>query len=447
MPSQPPATTASDRGSPAPFSEPAVDAGPTTNPSAVEGPPTMLVVDDEEGPRHSLRMVFKNDFRVHTVENGEQAIEYARKNPVHIAFLDIRMAGRSGIEVLRSLKEIDPHIEVIMLTAYETIETARQALRLGACDYLSKPFDLGTIREAASRALRLRRISDTVLSTQERLRHLTDQLHDANLREEMARTTNQIYAGVLHDINNPLTIIIGYVEMLELRLGKASFLHGTDLEAVREDLSVISKQVNTCFAIATRYLRSLGKRHFSNREVRVNQVLTDLQTLLKHHPAIHGGHLAVKLLDQDAAALINGTELIQILLNLTINAFQSTGADQTVWVTAETVVEPLPADLIKDGPDELVIGRLPLAGEPPLIAVSVLDQGAGIPPDVLPHIFEPYFTTKAEKGTGLGLAIVSRLVQDHRGLLHLRTKIGEGTRVTVYFSAKEPSPSNEPFKA
>ena len=284
-----------------------------------------------------------------------------------------------------------------MLTAYETIETARQALRLGACDYLSKPFDLATIRDAASRALRLRRISETVYATQERLHRLTDQLHDTTLREEMARTTNQIYAGVLHDINNPLTIIIGYVEMLELRLAKASFLHGADLDAVRDDLGIISKQVNTCFAIATRYLRSLGKRHFSNREVRVNQVLTDLQTLLKHHPAIRGGHLAVKLLDQDTAALINGTELIQILLNLTINAFQSTAKDQTVWVTAEMVLQPLPDEAVEDGPEDILIGREPLANEPPLVALSVLDQGPGIPPQVLPHIFEPVLHHQGRK--------------------------------------------------
>lgn len=425
---------------------------PASSPDAPSFPPpaadlpNMLVIDDEEGPRLSLRMVFKNDFRVHTVENGDQAIEFARHHPVHVAILDIRMAGRSGIEVLRSLKEIDPYMEIMMLTAYETIETARQSLRLGACDYLSKPFDLPTIREAAARALRLRRISETVLATQERLRRLTDQLHDATFREEMAKTTSQIYAGVLHDINNPLTIIIGYVEMLELRLAKVSFLHGADLDAVREDLAIISKQVNTCFAIATRYLRSLGKSHFSNREVRVNQVLTDLQTLLKHHPAIRGGHLAVKLLDKDTAALINGTELIQILLNLTINAFQSTSKDQTVWVTAEVVPQALPVETLCDGPEDIVIGREPLANEPPLVALSVLDQGPGIAPSVLPHIFEPYFTTKAEGGTGLGLAIVARLVQDHRGLLHVKTKLHEGTRITVYFPAKEPSESNQPFR-
>ena len=181
---------------------------------------------------------------------------------------------------------------------------------------------------------------------------------------------------------------------------------------------------------------SAGKRRRPSRPSR----------LPPHHPAIKGGHLAVKLLDKDAAALINGTELIQILLNLTINAFQSTTKDQTVWVTAEAVPEPLPLDTLCDGPEDMVIGREPLANEPPLVALSVLDQGPGIAPEVLPHIFEPYFTTKADKGTGLGLAIVSRLVQDHRGLLHAKTKLGEGTRMTVYFPAKEPSESNEPFR-
>ena len=408
--------------------------------------PTLLVVDDEEGPRQSLRMVFKHDFHVHAVENGEKAVEYARKHPVQVTILDIRMAGRSGIEVLRSLKEIDPTIEVIMLTAYETIETARQALRLGACDYLSKPFDLPTIRETVARALRLRRISETVARTQERLQYITDQLNDATLKEEMARTTSQIYAGVLHDINNPLTIIAGYVEMLEIRLAKVSVLHGSDLDAVRADLSSISKQVTTCHAIATRYLRFMGRRPSARQEVRVNQVLTDLQALLKSHPAVRGGRLAVKHLDRDTAAQINGTELIQILLNLTINAFQSSSKEQTVWVTAEMVPQALPPEVRRAGSDEIVVGRDTFANEPPLVALSVLDQGSGIPPEVLSRIFEPYYTTKADSGTGLGLAIVSRLIQTHRGLLRLKTRVGEGTALTVYFPAREPTPSNNPFK-
>ena len=421
-------------------------APPPAVPAVAVELPTMLVVDDEEGPRLSLRMVFKKDFRVHAVENGQKAVEFAKQNRVHVAILDIRMAGSSGIEVLQNLKEIDPHIEIMMLTAYETIETARQALRLGACDYLSKPFDIPTIREAVARAMRLHRISERVIEAQDRLSRLTDQLQDVSLREEMARATSQIYAGVLHDINNPLTIISGYVELIERRLPKGAMPRGTELDAIREDLNTISKQVNTCVAIASRYLRSLGKRHFSNREVRVNQVLTDLQTLLKHHPAVRNGHLAVKLLEPDTAALINSTDVVQILLNLTTNAFQSSVEDQTVQVAAEIIPQSLPVETLQNGPADAVIGLESFANDSPLVALSVLDQGPGIPPEVLPHIFEPYFTTKEDKGTGLGLAIVSRLVKDHHGLLHVETTVGEGTRITVYFPAKEPSPSNDPFR-
>lgn len=420
-------------------------SGSKSAPTPTGALPNLLIVDDEEGPRQSLRMVFKKDYMVQTVENGDQALDYARAHPVSIAILDIRMAGKSGIEVLQGLKAINPHIEVIMLTAYETIETARQALRLGACDYLSKPFDLSTIREAVSRALHLRRISDTVTTTTDRLKTLSDQLNDTSLKEEMARTTTEIYAGALHDINNPLTVITGYVELLNLKLQGVGSLYGADLDAVREDVALLAKQVNTCSAIARRYLRFVSRRSTDGGEVSVNQVLDDVQTLMRNHPAIRGGHLAIKHLDVDTAAQISGTELIQILLNLAVNAFQSTDKSQTVWVTAERFDIKLPTETFVENYDERFLGLENYSNQPPLIAISVLDQGPGVPRDVLPHVFEPYYTTKAQTGTGLGLAIVSRLVKAHHGLVHLKTKAGEGTRFTIYLPGRTATATQAPF--
>jgi two-component system, sensor histidine kinase and response regulator len=409
--------------------------------------PTLLIVDDEEGPRHSLRMVFRQDFNVQAVDTGDKALEFARNNPVQLAILDIRMAGKSGIDVLRGLKSIDPHVEVIMLTAYETIETARQALRLGACDYLSKPFDLSTIREAVTRALHLRRISETVSSTSERLKALTEQLNDASVKEEMSRTTTEIYAGALHDINNPLTVITGYVELLKHKLETVGSLYGPDLQGVRDDVNLLAKQVNTCAAITRRYLRFVAKRSAQTPEVSVNQVIDDVHTLMRNHPTLRGGKLAAKHLDRDKSAQIGGTELIQILLNLTVNAFQSSQQPQTVWIAAESYDQRLPIETFKDSPDERFINLESFANHPPLVALSVLDQGPGIPHDVLSRIFEPYFTTKAQTGTGLGLAIVTRLARHHNGLVHVKTKIGEGTRFTVYLPAKEATNSQDPFAA
>lgn len=418
---------------------------PAPTPTPVVVLPTLLIVDDEEGPRHSLRMVFRQDFNVQAVDTGDKALEYARTHPVQLAILDIRMAGKTGIDVLRGLKAIDPHIEIIMLTAYETIETARQALRLGACDYLSKPFDLSTIREAVSRALHLRRISETVSSTSKRLKALNEQLNDTALKEEMARTTTEIYAGALHDINNPLTVILGYVELLRHRLEGIGSLSGANLDAVRADVELLAKQVGTCSAITRRYLRFVNKRTSFAPEVSINQVLDDVQTLMRNHPSLRGSKLAVKHLDIDTAGQIGGTELIQILLNLTVNAFQSSSTPQTVWITAERYDQPIPIESFRDTDEERFIGIESIANVAPLVALSVIDQGPGIPRDVLSRIFEPYFTTKEQTGTGLGLAIVCRLVKHHHGLTQVKTKLGEGTRFTIYLPAKEPSASGDPF--
>lgn len=397
---------------------------------------TLLVVDDEEGPRQSLRMVFRNEFNVHAVDTGEKALAYAREHTVHVAILDIRMSGCTGIEVLQNLKEIDSRIEVIMLTAYETLETARQALRLGACDYLSKPFDLSTIRQAAARALHLRKIADTVANTAERLQELNLRLNDIALREEMARTTNEIYAGVIHDLNNPLTVVSGYVQLLEERLRNLVSLQGNDLDRVRSSLEYIGRQVSTCTAIASRYLRFVHNQDTPGQQLPVNQILADLQSLLKAHPEVRFNRLCTKPLDIDAVPHIDATDLIQILLNLSINAFQSADHKQTIWVVADQVSAP-PDFRVIDPQTEALVGSESFKHSGPLISISVLDQGVGIPPEVLPRMFEPYFSTKSERGTGLGLSIVARLVQNHGVLLHVKTRLNEGTTVTLYLPRRE----------
>lgn len=91
---------------------------------------TLLVCDDEEGPRDSLRIIFKGEYDVLCASNGPEAIELAQQNRVDVAVCDIRMSGMSGIEVLERLKFVDPTIEVVMMTAFETTDTLRQALRL-----------------------------------------------------------------------------------------------------------------------------------------------------------------------------------------------------------------------------------------------------------------------------------------------------------------------------
>src|SRR5688572_8075409 len=218
---------------------------------------TLLIVDDEEGPRQSLRVVFKNEYDLLLAGDGATAIEFVRKQKIDAAILDIRMTGMSGIEVLQGLKTVDPHIEVIMLTAYETIDTVRQALRLGACDYLNKPFDIPAIRTAVANAMERRSLSFEVKANSEKLRDLADELQNQRLEEAMVRSRGEIYASIIHDINGPLTIISGFLQLINQRIGEESKIEGEELENVRDRLRRITKQVTNCIEISRRYLSFL----------------------------------------------------------------------------------------------------------------------------------------------------------------------------------------------
>src|SRR5262245_36011641 len=80
--------------------------------------PTLLIVDDEEGPRLSLTVIFGDEFNILMAEDGPSAIDLARRYPIDVAVLDIRMAGMSGIEVLERLRYLDPNTEAVMMTAF-----------------------------------------------------------------------------------------------------------------------------------------------------------------------------------------------------------------------------------------------------------------------------------------------------------------------------------------
>jgi len=110
-------------------------------------PPRILVVDDERSMRELLAIVLRREgYEVLLAENGRSAIQTLEKEPVDILISDIKMPDLSGVDVLRAAKQIDQDILGIMMTAFASTETAVEAMRLGACDYLSKPFDVDLLR-------------------------------------------------------------------------------------------------------------------------------------------------------------------------------------------------------------------------------------------------------------------------------------------------------------
>ncbi len=396
----------------------------------------MLIVDDEEGPRQSLRVVFKEDYDLLLASNGHDAIELAKTHKINAAVLDIRMTGMSGTEVLEKLKAIQPSIEVIMLTAYETVDTVRQALRLGACDYLNKPFDVPTIRKAVATAMERHSFADEIRANNEKLAALQVELHDQRLQEEITRTRGEIYASIIHDINGPLTIISGFIQIINQRMGDSNRLEGEDMEMVKDRLRRITRQVSNCIEISHRYLSFMRQQPTGPARINVNQILDDLRELLNVHPSKGGNTLKIHTLPQDVELQMNGTDLIQILLNLAINALQCSPEPHLVDIAGQVLDTGVDFSHLHEGPADRILYGQGFSNTPPLLQLSVRDDGPGIPTDVLPKIFQPYFTTKPPgKGTGLGLAIVHRLLKEARGCLHVHSKPGEGTAFNIFLPA------------
>jgi signal transduction histidine kinase len=170
--------------------------------------------------------------------------------------------------------------------------------------------------------------------------------------------------------------------------------------------------------------------------VSVKQILDDLRELLNAHPSKGANTLKVHVLAQDVELQINGTDLIQILLNLAINALQCSPDAHLVDVGGKLLDTGVDFSALHDGPADRILYGQGFVNTPPLLQLSVQDDGPGIPSDVLPKVFQPYFTTKPPgKGTGLGLAIVHRLLKEARGCLHVHSKPGEGTTFNIYLPA------------
>jgi len=387
-------------------------------------------VDDEEGPRQSLRVVFKELYEVVLADSGPRALEVARSRRVDAAVLDIRMTGMSGTELLGHLKQLDPRIEVVMLTAYETLDTARQALRHGACDYLTKPFEIPVIRDAVANAVQRRTLADAMAEGSQRVQELREELRNLQVQGEMARSQNEIYASVMHDIGSPLTAVSVMLQMVSMDL-EAS--RGAATHSVREQLARVNQQVARCMEISRRYLNYARERSAQKQSVRLNQVLSDVRELLRAHPAGKRHQLTVQLMPADLTIRMNGTDLIQVLLNLAANAFQASTNPLQIEIFGEYHDDALEPAALADTARIVFVNREGFPNQPPMIALRISDTGPGIPESVLPKIFESYFTTKSPgEGTGLGLAIVKRLVAQAKGGIQVQTEPGRGTTFTVF---------------
>jgi signal transduction histidine kinase len=401
--------------------------------SSPESRRTLLVVDDDPSVRHALWITFRDHYEVVLADSGASAFESFRARRADVAVLDIRMPGISGIELLRLLKEVDPGVEVILLSAYETVEYIRDAMRLGACDYLTKPYQVDRLRQAVRNAMGRRAATRKTAAYDARLEQLEKEMHHQQIREELARTRNEIYASIIHDINGPLTVIAGYVELMQQSIQHARVLESDQLGTLRNHAHNVALQVSNCIELSRRYLGSLEGKLSVGAHAAVKEILADVAELLKAHPQARRNELVITPCPDDITAAVHRTDLLQVLLNLTINALQCTQVPHRVELYAKVIARGAPRPFLHPADNTHFSASDDFPAEAPLVAIAVQDNGPGISTGTLPRIFEAYFTTKPPgQGTGLGLSIVRRLVFQAKGAVHVYSHLGEGTVFTIY---------------
>ena len=120
--------------------------------------PTLLIVDDELGARQSLEVILEDDFQVLTAESGQEALEIVQKEPVDLVLLDIHMPEMDGLEVLRKIRERDEEIDIVIVSALNLARKAVDAIKLGAYDYITKPYEPEDILSTVARVIHKRNL-------------------------------------------------------------------------------------------------------------------------------------------------------------------------------------------------------------------------------------------------------------------------------------------------
>lgn len=227
-------------------------------------------------------------------------------------------------------------------------------------------------------------------------------MHQSIYQTEKLAAVGQLAAGVMHEINNPLATIGACVTAISSRLG------GSAEPVVREYLDIIESEVGRCTNIVDGLLdfSRAGRAGGSFANCDLNVLLDRTLYLLKHHQRFRRLEVERELQDDLPAVKGNSERLIQAIMAILLNAADATNG--TGRVIVRTRVEGL------------------------FVVAELSDDGPGIPGDVVPKIFEPFYTTKGpSRGTGLGLAISYGIVADHQGKLDVRSEPGCGTTFRI----------------
>jgi putative two-component system response regulator len=272
---------------------------------------SILVVDDELGPRESLRMILKPIYEVHAVDNGQDALDYLCRVSVDLVTLDLKMPGPSGIDVLREIKKMRNDVEVVVITGYGTMNTAVDAFRMGAVDFIFKPFNVTEIISIVKKSVERRNFNLAIKSILQRFKawkflgmegqgealwNLSASVHLASEEDEINREIHYSLQQ-LEDFRMQ-KVSVNYLDFLKVLIyileSKEPYTNGHServsvySDLIAQELRLTSREKED-LQIAT-LLHDIGKVGLSNRLLEKTKLSEKESLDIRLHP-VKGVHL------------------------------------------------------------------------------------------------------------------------------------------------------------
>ncbi len=368
----------------------------------------LLIVDDEVANVRLLERVLEHGgyTSLKSITDSGQVLSLFKEFQPDLLLLDLLMPHPDGFAILEQLKPLTPegtYFPVLVLTADVSQETKRRALVAGAKDFVVKPFD------ATEVLLRIRNLLET------RFLHLELQAQNERLEEQVRERTQRLIqaekmaalgrlaAGVAHELRNPLTVIDGRVQLLKMPLAQGQLPAADLLSRYAASLEEAAARMRSIMEGLSTY--SKPRKH-EPTPLNMGELLSAIGDLVAGQAKKSQVTISVDVPDTLPRVWGDRSRVTQVLVNLATNAIEAmgdTGGQLTLKARAQG-----------EGTEQRV-------------RVEVSDTGPGIPPEVLPKIWEAFYTSKPE-GTGLGLSIVRGLVGEQPGAtIDVESTPGQGT--------------------
>ncbi len=357
----------------------------------------MLIVDDEPRMTDSAKAVLHGlGVEIETSNCSTEALSRLQTADYDVALLDVRMPGLTGYQLLDALDREEVQTEFIIMTGEVSLDSAIEAVRRGASDYIRKPFDPDELLIRVRNAFKQKQLKDERQQIEVEKQDLEKQLRQSQKMEAIGT----LAGGIAHDFNNILTIILGNTE-----LAYAVVPEGNQVQDNLERIQTAGKRAKEM----VNHLLSFSRKTESERHpIELKAIVTESLKLLR---ASLPTNIVIRHDLPDASFVVQGnaTQIHQIMINLCTNAAHAIeGTDGVLEVKLESrMVDPAAADSLALSPG-------------PHVRLTVSDTGRGIDPSMRERIFDPYFTTKDPgKGTGMGLSVVHGIVKNHGGAIEV----------------------------